>query len=230
MVAFHLAPNIHFCTLDGAYVFLDAGADRYYAFVGTMAGLFSEILTADQAHPISPKASRFADHLFRTGLLRSPGTTDRPSQACTAPLPTLSRFEEAHLYSGGPLFPELPVLAAAFARSLALKHRQSLSGVLAGARRWKQAVSPRPVKTLDEATTLTGQFLAMSPFLFTSRNACLFRSLFLMRYLAARGIAPTWTFGVRLAPFGAHCWIEYQGAVLNDPLEHVAAFTPILAI
>ena len=51
-----------------------------------------------------------------------------------------------------------------------------------------------------------------------------------MRFLATKGIAATWTFGVRLVPFGAHCWVEYEGAVLNDHLEHVGGFAPILTI
>ena len=83
---------------------------------------------------------------------------------------------------------------------------------------------------LDDVAGLTAQFLALAPFLFTTKDARLFRSHFLMRFLAGHGIAATWTFGVRLAPFGAHCWIEYEGAVLNDHLETVAGFSPILAI
>ena len=121
-------------------------------------------------------------------------------------------------------------IIVALLRSWTLKRTHSLKDVMASARRWKEQVPSEQPLDLEDVTRLTGQFLAISPYLFTSQDACLFRSLFLLRFLVNRGVAPTWTFGVRLAPFGAHCWVEYEGAVLNDHLEHVAAFTPILSI
>jgi hypothetical protein len=37
-------------------------------------------------------------------------------------------------------------------------------------------------------------------------------------------------FGARLEPFAAHCWAELEGMVLNEPVETVAQFRPILSV
>jgi hypothetical protein len=94
MSAFHLAPDTYFCLSDGAYIFLDARADRYFAYVGDRARLFSEIITTHRADELSQTARRFADHLVGKGLLLSPPATGRPVIACPSSLPNGSRFEQ----------------------------------------------------------------------------------------------------------------------------------------
>lgn len=230
MSAFDLDPDTYFCSSDGAHIFLDARSDGYFAYVGDRARLFSEIMTTHRADELSQTARRLADHLVGKGLLLSPPATGRPLMACTALRPNASRFEHACLLAGSTDAAEWSPMLVALVRSWTLKRLHSLRGTISGARHWKSGVASGQAKSLDEVAGLTAQFLALAPFLFTTKDACLFRSLFLMRFLAEHQIAATWTFGVRLAPFGAHCWIEYDGAVLNDHLEHVAGFTPILAI
>lgn len=230
MSAFCLAPDIYFCASDGVYIFLDARADRYFAYTGDTARLFSKVISTDRTEQLSQDAERFSDHLLRSGVLLRPAAKARPLKACTAARPEASRFEQACLLAADAKYSEWSNILTALVRSWSLKRTHSLRGVLSGARRWKQDVPRGHGRTLEEATERTAQFLAVAPFLFTTKDACLFRSLFLMRFLAGHGIAATWTFGARLAPFGAHCWVEYEGAVLNDHLEHVGGFTPILAI
>jgi hypothetical protein len=36
--------------------------------------------------------------------------------------------------------------------------------------------------------------------------------------------------GVKLRPFGAHCWVEHEHMVVSDQLEMIHPFTPILSI
>jgi hypothetical protein len=37
-------------------------------------------------------------------------------------------------------------------------------------------------------------------------------------------------FGVREAPFTAHCWVQDGAVVLNDHLENVDLYTPIMTV
>ena len=57
---------------------------------------------------------------------------------------------------------------------------------------------------------------------------CLFDSLALIHFLARFGIYPDWVFGVTADPFEAHCWVQADSVVLNDTIERVSAFTPIM--
>jgi hypothetical protein len=55
-------------------------------------------------------------------------------------------------------------------------------------------------------------------------------SLALLAFLRQRGLYADLVFGVIRQPFAAHCWVQARGVVLNDRLDRVAEFTPILVI
>ena len=76
---------------------------------------------------------------------------------------------------------------------------------------------------------LVGIFHQLRPYFFTSQNKCLFDSLALIEFLRRFGIFPCWVFGVQLAPFAAHCWVQQGCVVLNDTTENVRQYTPIMA-
>ena len=59
---------------------------------------------------------------------------------------------------------------------------------------------------------------------------CLFDSLALIHFLARFGVFPDWVFGVTADPFEAHCWVQSGKVVLNDTVERVSAFTPIMSV
>lgn len=61
-------------------------------------------------------------------------------------------------------------------------------------------------------------------------KACLLKSLALQKMLSRHGHASVLVFGVRLNPFGAHCWVQQGDVVLNDTIERVGMFTIIRAV
>jgi hypothetical protein len=69
----------------------------------------------------------------------------------------------------------------------------------------------------------------LRPWGFAAKNHCLLDSLALLEYLAQFGQFPQWIFGVRSAPFAAHCWAQIGPVVLSDHVDHVGEFTPIMA-
>jgi hypothetical protein len=58
---------------------------------------------------------------------------------------------------------------------------------------------------------------------------CLFDSLALLEFLASYRSFPRVVFGVVADPFQAHCWLQEGNVVLNDDLERVAKYKPILS-
>ncbi len=83
---------------------------------------------------------------------------------------------------------------------------------------------------LEQIRELVEIFNFLQPLLFTGRNRCLFQSLALLEFLAGYGIFPDWVFGVKMKPFVAHCWLQTHGVVLNDTVDHVSLYTPIMIV
>ena len=76
---------------------------------------------------------------------------------------------------------------------------------------------------------LLAEFDALRP-LFPRNYLCTFDSLALLHFLATHGILVDWVFGVRADPFCAHCWLQKEDTVLNDTVEHVSTFDPIMCV
>ncbi len=66
--------------------------------------------------------------------------------------------------------------------------------------------------------------------LLPSNNKCLRRSLAMAAYLAHRGIAANLVIAVKMRPFAAHAWTQVGDIIINDHIDNVRPFTPILAV
>ncbi len=64
----------------------------------------------------------------------------------------------------------------------------------------------------------------------TAADRCLPRSIALALRLARHGVTAHVAIGVRTNPFGAHCWAQLGEVVLNDSVEEVRRYTPILIL
>jgi hypothetical protein len=61
-------------------------------------------------------------------------------------------------------------------------------------------------------------------------DASLFDSLALLYFLLGQGLQPQWVIGVRSSPeLVAHSWLQHRGTVLNDSVDRVSVYTPIMA-
>ena len=108
--------------------------------------------------------------------------------------------------------------------------RSSLSKLLGkrGSRQFaRRRKSPRDDAAVSRSIAFAYRCAGM---LFPTIDRCLPRSLALASTLARRGIECDLVLGVALGPFSAHCWVQKEGVVLNDSLEHVRNFTPILVV
>ncbi len=104
-------------------------------------------------------------------------------------------------------------------------------------------VNGRPLKTLigrspdlpvrpeqaDDAMAEAQLFDAWMPWV-PGQGQCLYRAFLLRAFLAAQGRGSTWVFGVRTWPFSAHCWLQIDDVLLDDDLDRVGLYTPILAV
>lgn len=82
---------------------------------------------------------------------------------------------------------------------------------------------------VNRAIELALIYVRVRPWLYRAREHCLLDSLVLTRFLATHGISSTLVIGVATRPFTAHAWVQAGPVVLNDKVEYVSMYTPILS-
>jgi hypothetical protein len=81
----------------------------------------------------------------------------------------------------------------------------------------------------SSATKLIASFNNLRP-LYPRPYLCLFDSLALLEFLSGYHSYPRIVFGVVADPFQAHCWLQDGSVLLNDDLERVGRYKPILSV
>jgi hypothetical protein len=191
------------CPADEGAIVLDLQKERYFGVPQREVPAVTKAVLAAQADLPIPLR-----HVDPTALLSIPHEARRE----------LSR---AHL---------LRLMATACRVGLAFK----LYGGKAPIRRLmriKRGREPsRAEFTVRDLASISAEFRAFRPWLYTARDRCLFASLVLASYLQELGFDPTFVIGVRTKPFSAHAWVQVGNYVVDDSPEMVGSFTPILAI
>ncbi len=188
----------------------------------------SEILSAQSNDELSMSASRFATHLERSGLL-APVAENKPTRTKTCIRETrTSAFDGFAARCAQPTFARFPQLLYGLAYVRRMRRTLPFIDTIEAVQSWKRSLIS--IGSIDRAIKLSSEFHAATPYLFTRLDACMFRSLFLLKFLIMRGVAADWVFGVRLCPFKAHCWIERDGVILNDHLDTILEYRRILEV
>lgn len=227
---YSLGTNVFYCELDAAVIFLDVGADTYSRLTPDQAAWFREIRSAEDPARLDRNARRFVRHLLTKGLLIPAVSTGGPlegtqRQQARSSLMDTMLADPPSASPGQCVQFAYAVLAAGF-----LERTGSFARVLSRARRWKRTTRKQGPVPDARVHLLTRIFDNLSPYMLTRHDACRFRSLALLRFLSLSGVSADWVFGVRLSPFGAHCWVEYGDLILNDHADNTAEYKPIMIV
>jgi len=230
MPSYRLSPNIHFCVCDDALIFLDVARDTYFRFSGRQRDWFESIRAAGANQDLNGPEAGFAERLVAKQILTRDRQTGVPlSAACfTPPVACLSRL--ACTDTSTRVVPTAGHMMLATLSAWWLEHACRFEHVVASVQQWKANTARRPAPSVEHVLELASRFHALTPYFFSTHDACRFRSLALIRFLTVFGVQADWVFGVRLCPFGAHCWVEYNGVILNEDLDTVTEFRPIMTI
>lgn len=224
-----LPPHVYCCQRGDAFVFLDLKQDEYTLIMGDAAATLAE-LTIDAGSTASARRSlEPLQELIRAGLL----TTDpKAGRIFTATRSTLAiqplldseitsrpKVKLSHVYN---------FIAACTTAAVRLRWSRIQNTVSAVATRKARHASRQRVD-LDEARKLAAIFHRLRA-LFPFNYLCLFDSLALVEFMARHDMFPDWVFGVKLEPWGAHCWIQHQEFTFNETVEEAADYTPIMVI
>jgi len=211
MITTHLASGIFSAVVGDDLVFLDVGADAYHCL-------------ADAAACVVLGDRTLSGPVALVAVLRAGGlVTDRAEPYRVTPLPPIverrtgledgdagSMAGFAHLW-GAERRARRSLCGLPLAEVLALPGEAG-------------PADPDP-KHIAQLTSLFARWLPWVPV----QGACLYRAVFLRTLLRRAGQDATWVFGVRTWPFAAHCWLQAGDVVLDDGVDRVRSFTPIMA-
>jgi hypothetical protein len=110
-------------------------------------------------------------------------------------------------------------------RDLATKHVETI----VERTRVDKARASDGARDIAKIARLTRVFARLRPW-YPRNYLCLYDSLALIKFLRAFDIHPTWIFGVQAQPFGAHCWVQQDGLLLNEGSEYAGQFTHIMSV
>lgn len=223
-MAFALRDGVSFCVASGRVIFLDVVADRYFCLRMEAERVFLSLV---DEKPGTADAAELKRLVSKGLLIEANGASGL--EPCKPVEPAGASFLEE---------PVIPAsfwqIAAAFlelASANALLRRRGLSGAIAAVVAAKQRNRPSTDATAVAAVAATiATAFAQTGFIATTHDKCLPRSLAVMRRLARRGVRGTLVMGVKLAPFRAHCWVQYDSTLINDRIDNVHDFTPILVV
>ena len=193
-------------------VFMDARDDSYFM-----------LQPADEAE--------FLELVRRKGRIGAPlrlalGLTEQVSW----PEPACSLQPRSSLLDGLPLHGcdgPMDVLRVALALRSARRmlRTQPIQAVLGSVAQVRSVGEPAEARLIAAAS----RFLSARVYV-PAKRSCLTDSLALMRFLGTLAVGATLVFGVKLEPFGAHCWVQFEQLLLNDRSDHVERFVPVRTV
>lgn len=227
---FYLMNHIHFCRLGRTFVFMDTQADRYFSLPETASATFTELCVPHSSSALSPAARSLAAYLETENMISQDSRLGRPAREADRVTFEGSLLDQPTDAFSHAKAADFALFFTSVATLRALNRKQAfLPAILPRLADWKAKVTSTHEQE-REASEQAQKFWRLAPLFISSRDACLYRSALLFRYLSRRNIACQLHIGVRAAPFSAHCWVSINGFVLNEHLETVNEFRPILSI
>lgn len=247
MSQYLLAPHVHLCVTDDHVVLLDLKRDKYVGVGRAQMGALQACVKGWPAlqgaaapavrGPAAP-AQSLPSKLLQSGMLTTDLARGKAASPISLPRPESSLIEpapdgRADLFDARPAIGSertFNFIRACTAARMSLRFRSIAAVVARATARKAQRIGSSRNLDLAAARAHVAAFVHLRPLLFTAKDACLFDSLAMVRFLSHYGEFPMWVFGVQTGPFAAHCWVQHQGVVFNDTPDHVRRYTPILAV
>lgn len=228
MDTYLLPTHVHLCRRGDEFVFLDLRQDDYTLVNGPAAAALRASLF-DERDPASITSPATAlQQLLDGGLLTRSAAAGKPLAVTDVEIATEALLDVESVPQARVTFVTFCTFFAACLRAYARLRWGRLEHTIGAVSRRKarHAAERLDVARARELTATFYKLRALFPF----NYLCLFDSLALLEFLARYRIHPTWVFGVKLAPWGAHCWIQHDSFVFNEGVEEAARYTPIMAI
>ena len=188
-------------------------------------------ITAGDGRVSASRARSLISQMLEQGMLVREGGQGRWALplVVASPQRTLLEFDFDERMTAGPA--QAARLALAWMRARADLALRPMDAIISSAQARKARVPPeRCAADPARERALVKTFVHLRPLFYTVRRACLLDSLTLVNFLAGYGVYPEWVFGVRTAPFDAHCWVQRAEVLFNDLPDRTHQYSPILRV
>ncbi len=202
-----LKAGVHAAVIDTALVILDLEADNYFCLPNS-----GETIVPRPDGGAQVLAGPARDTLEAAGLLQA----EAPPLGRTLP----AKPSRTVIYE--PAVVTWRDIRSGLAATLEVGRIKPGSGIVA-------YLSAPPLRPKGERDVLRAAraFWRLQPWL-PIEGECLLRSALLVRAFRRQGLEAEWVFGVRLFPFMAHCWVQAGDTCLNDDVERLSTYQPLL--
>jgi len=213
-----LRSGLSFCIIDKTVLFLDVPNDRYIRLSVRANDVFLHWASGEPLD-INEQAVLAASGVITSGCGMPPPVRMRALPASQSRHVSAGKFKLAETARAIWVQRRLEGRLRRFGLEPVLREFAHLRAVACGRRPPCQVGAASVVQAFEHAR-----------FLRSPAERCLPRSLAVALCLARHGVHADVVLGVKLGPFAAHCWAECGDQVLNDTVEEVARYTPILAV
>lgn len=212
-----LREGVSFCRIGGRSIFLDVDRDRYLALDPRLDTAFGTLVER------SDIGQRDKDALVEAGILQIGGGT--PLEPCTPGAATASIPPSCLISPAERRFTNLAKALISRARWTRRVRTRSLASNLEtlATLRDALALSTAPAGALADIER-AHRYAAL---VWSTAGRCLPTAMAIMSDLAHAGVHARLVFGVKLGPFGAHCWVEADGRPVGDDRENIERFVRI---
>ncbi|SLK11839.1 Transglutaminase-like superfamily protein [Novosphingobium mathurense] len=215
--------SLHFCRVGTRAVFLDIRANRYFAlpeklntsFVSAIGDCVMGTVSPDELAALKTGMSDLSGFKGTVSVQEfqafATATSDHAPDSNSVPIPALLLMQVAIACFSAKLLVRLCPLHWLLAR-IGQNHPHK----------------PKPPSTQIQ-DHLAGAFRRVQLLMGKDGN-CLPHTLAFVWLSRRLGYTPRLVIGVRINPFGAHCWCQDGPVVLNDHFENVRTYQPILIL
>lgn len=237
MPKYFLRPDVYFCAVGHNVVFLDLATHKYLGLDCNSTPPVVESLAAaetstQRALTIDAlgecEAATALNALLEKGILSEvPDHNGITHRANCRPARSM--------VSSPPVTREtLPVVAVArfIASFIFVRLHLRFFGLKSFVRRFRSihdvgVVDVTPYQ-LDEAARIVRAFCRIRSWIYTAHDQCLMDSLVLTEFMQRYGFPADFVIAVHPMPFSAHAWVQLGDCVLDETVETVRRYSPIL--
>jgi hypothetical protein len=237
-ITYFLSKDCFVCRMGCYWIILSATRDRYLCVSDAELTSIGDQLhgwqrpsdSTERPSPIGVETDKLVESLIINGVITGNRAIGKPFAESEYPAPK-DRIEapESTTSVHFPLSLILRFFLACAKADWRLRTKALSRTLTRIERRRLRADLSSVIGNAPHASTLIAAFQRLRP-LYPRAYLCLFDSLALLEFLAGYRLLPRVVFGVVADPFQAHCWLQDGSTVINDELERVSKYKPILSI